>query len=262
MAPYTSWKALNSAIQSNSNRHCSLVTLQKQTMHIIESEPSWLVGTGWKVLNESMPIHPLCIPCVANDPFFRYSDKANHGNGIRTTISELSQKFDDVYKQNNGRTRGWIKSHFLAWFLKAEALEKWFWEYDSCLKDKLSSAVCDFIAVWCDLTIAVFFPAEGRVVCYPTGLPIREKVVCIDGASGNWLIGPGGPYASKAEFKGLAGKLGWKWLAPASVSIPDTITELKAKILATGGEGSLPTMTKQELVGWMWRSTALKNTSL
>ena len=66
----------------------------------------------------------------------------------------------------------------------------------------------------------------------------------------------------KAEFKGLAGKLGWKWLAPASVSIPDTITELKAKILATGGEGSLPTMTKQELVGWMWRSTALKNTSL
>jgi hypothetical protein len=50
----------------------------------------------------------------------------------------------------------------------------------------------------------------------------------------------------------------WKWLAPASVSIPETITELKAKISA-GEEGSLPTMTKQELVGWIWRAAFIKN---
>jgi hypothetical protein len=56
----------------------------------------------------------------------------------------------------------------------------------------------------------------------------------------------------------LVSKLGWKWLAPASVSIPETITELKAKISA-GGEGSLPTMTKQELVGWIWRDAFIKN---
>jgi hypothetical protein len=222
-------------------------------MHIIESEPEWLAGTGWKLLHESIPAHPLSIPCIDADPFFRYSDKINHSNGIRTQISELSQKFDDVYKENNGRTRGWIKSHFLAWFLKVEALEKWTWDYDSCLKDKLSSAVCDFIAVWCNLTIAVFFPEQMRIVCYPTGRPISDRVVCIDGASSNWLLGPGGPYATRVEFKSMAAKLGWKWLAPASVSIPETITELKAKISA-GGEGSLPTMTKQELVGWIWRA--------
>jgi hypothetical protein len=222
-------------------------------MHIIESEPEWLAGTGWKLLHESIPAHPLSIPCIDADPFFRYSDKINHSNGIRTQISKLSQKFDDVYKENNGRTRGWIKSHFLAWFLKVEALEKWTWDYDSCLKDKLSSAVCDFIAVWCNLTIAVFFPEQMRIVCYPTGRPISDRVVCIDGASSNWLLGPGGPYATRVEFKSMAAKLGWKWLAPASVSIPETITELKAKISA-GGEGSLPTMTKQELVGWIWRA--------
>jgi hypothetical protein len=222
-------------------------------MHIIESEPEWLAGTGWKLLHESIPAHPLSIPCIDADPFFRYSDKINHSNGIRTQISELSQKFDDVYKENNGRTRGWIKSHFLAWFLKVEALEKWTWDYDSCLKDKLSSAVCDFLAVWCNLTIAVFFPEQMRIVCYPTGRPVSDRVVCIDGASSNWLLGPGGPYATRAEFKSRASKLGWKWLAPASVSIPETITELKAKISA-GGEGSLPTMTKQELVGWIWRA--------
>jgi len=227
-------------------------------MHIIESEPEWLAGTGWKLLHESIPAHPLSIPCIDADPFFRYSDKINHSNGIRTQISELSQKFDDVYKENNGRTRGWIKSHFLAWFLKVEALEKWTWDYDSCLKDKLSSAVCDFIAVWCRITIAVFFPEQMRIVCYPTGRPINDRVVCIDGASSNWLLGPGGPYATRMEFKSLASKLGWKWIAPASVSIPETITELKAKISA-GGEGSLPTMTKQELVGWIWRTAFIKN---
>jgi hypothetical protein len=253
MAPYTSWKTLSSAINSNTNRHCSLQTLQKQTMHIIESEPAWLAGTGWKLLHESIPAHPLSIPCIDADPFFRYSDKINHSNGIRTQISELSQKFDDVYKENNGRTRGWIKSHFLAWFLKVEALEKWTWDYDSCLKDKLSSAVCDFVAVWCNVTIAVLFPDKMRVVCYPTGRPITNRVICIDGISSNWLLSPSGPYASRDEFKSLAFKLGWKWLAPASVSIPETITELRAKILA-GGDGSLPTMTKQELVGWIWRA--------
>jgi len=258
MAPYTSWKNLSAAINLNTNRHCSLHTLQKQTMHIIESEPEWLAGTGWKLLHESIPAHPLSIPCIDADPFFRYSDKINHSNGIRTQISELSQKFDDVYKENNGRTRGWIKSHFLAWFLKVEALEKWTWDYDSCLKDKLSSAVCDFIAVWCRITIAVFFPEQMRIVCYPTGRPINDRVVCIDGASSNWLLGPGGPYATRMEFKSLASKLGWKWIAPASVSIPETITELKAKISA-GGEGSLPTMTKQELVGWIWRTAFIKN---
>jgi hypothetical protein len=253
MAPYTSWKTLSSAINSNTNRHCSLQTLQKQTMHIIESEPAWLAGTGWKLLHESIPAHPLSIPCIDADPFFRYSDKINHSNGIRTQISELSQKFDDVYKENNGRTRGWIKSHFLAWFLKVEALEKWTWDYDSCLKDKLSSAVCDFVAVWCNVTIAVLFPDKMRVVCYPTGRPITNRVICIDGISSNWLLSPSGPYASRDEFKSLTSKLGWKWLAPASVSIPETITELRAKILA-GGDGSLPTMTKQELVGWIWRA--------
>ena len=253
MAPYTSWKTLSSAINSNTNRHCSLQTLQKQTMHIIESEPAWLAGTSWKLLHESIPAHPLSIPCIDADPFFRYSDKINHSNGIRTQISELSQKFDDVYKENNGRTRGWIKSHFLAWFLKVEALEKWTWDYDSCLKDKLSSAVCDFVAVWCNVTIAVLFPDKMRVVCYPTGRPISNRVVCIDGVSSNWLLSPSGPYASRDEFKSLTFKLGWKWLAPASVSIPETITELRAKILA-GGDGSLPTMTKQELVGWIWRA--------
>ena len=257
MAPYTSWKSLSAMINANANRHCSLQTLQKQTMHIIESEPAWLATTGWKVLHEGIPAHPLSLPCIDADPFFRYSDKANHAKEIRTQISEISQKFDNVYKENNGRTRGWIKSHFLAWFLKAEALEKWSWDYDSCLKDKLSSAVCDFLAVWCKITIAVFFPDQMRVVCYPTGRPVGERVVCIDGSSGNWLVGPGGPYATRTEFKSLASKLGWKWLAPASVSIPETITELKAKILAGGGEGSLPIMTKQELVGWIWRSQCL-----
>ena len=214
MAPYTSWKNLSAAINSNTNRHCSLQTLQKQTMHIIESEPAWLAGTDWKLLHEGIPAHPLSIPCIDADPFFRYSDKINHSNQIRTQISELSQKFDDVYKENNGRTRGWIKSHFLAWFLKTEALEKWTWDYDSCLKDKLSSAVCDFIAVWCNITIAVLFPEQMRIVCYPTGRPVSDRVVCIDGASSNWLLGPSGPYASRAEFKSLASKLGWKWLRP------------------------------------------------
>jgi hypothetical protein len=40
---------------------------------------------------------------------------------------------------------------------------------------------------------------------------------------------------------------GFKWIAPASASIPETITELK-KIAG----GSLPTMTKQELKGLIW----------
>jgi len=226
-------------------------------MHIIESEPAWLATTGWKVLHEGIPAHPLSLPCIDADPFFRYSDKADTAKCIHTQISELSQKFDEVYKENNGRTRGWIKSHFLAWFIKTEALEKWSWDYDSCLKDKLSSAVCDFLAVWCKITLAVFFPEQMRIVCYPTGRPICERVVCIDGSSGNWLLGPGGPYATRTEFKSLASKLGWKWLAPASVSIPETITELKAKILGGGGEGSLPIMTKQELVGWIWRSQSM-----
>jgi hypothetical protein len=226
-------------------------------MHIIESEPAWLATTGWKVLHEGIPAHPLSLPCIDADPFFRYSDKADTAKCIHTQISELSQKFDEVYKENNGRTRGWIKSHFLAWFIKTEALEKWSWDYDSCLKDKLSSAVCDFLAVWCKITLAVFFPEQMRIVCYPTGRPICERLVCIDGSSGNWLLGPGGPYATRTEFKSLASKLGWKWLAPASVSIPETITELKAKILGGGGEGSLPIMTKQELVGWIWRSQSM-----
>jgi len=257
MAPYTSWKSLSAVINTNANRHCSLQTLQKQTMHIIESEPAWLATTGWKVLHEGIPAHPLSLPCIDADPFFRYSDKADTAKCIHTQISELSQKFDEVYKENNGRTRGWIKSHFLAWFIKTEALEKWSWDYDSCLKDKLSSAVCDFLAVWCKITLAVFFPEQMRIVCYPTGRPICERLVCIDGSSGNWLLGPGGPYATRTEFKSLASKLGWKWLAPASVSIPETITELKAKILGGGGEGSLPIMTKQELVGWIWRSQSM-----
>jgi hypothetical protein len=97
-----------------------------------------------------------------------------------------------------------------------------------------------------------------RIVCYPTGRPVTDRVVCIDGASSNWLLGPGGPYSTRTEFKSLTSKLGWKWLAPASVSIPETITELKAKISA-GGEGTLPTMTKQELVGWIWRTDFIKN---
>jgi len=258
MTLYASWKTLNNEIQTNTNRHCSLPALKKQTMHIIETESEWLAGTGWKILHESMPPHPLALPCISADPFFRYGDKVTHANGIRQMISEISQRFDEVYKQNNGRTRGWIKSHFVSWFLKVEALEKWAWDYDSCLKDKLSSAVCDFIAVWCGVTLAVVFPANQRIVCYPTGLPIKERVVCIDGSSGDWLVSPSGPYATGSEFKTLANKLGWKWLAPASVSIPDSITELKAKIQATG-EGSLPTLTKQELMGWIYRAAALKN---
>ena len=257
---YTSWKTLNDEIQANTNRHCSLQSLKKQTMHIIESETDWLAGTGWKILHESMPSHPLSIPCISADPFFRYGDKVNHANGIRQMISDISQRFDDVYKANNGRTRGWIKSHFVSWFLKAEALEKWAWDYDSCLKDKLSSAVCDFLAVWCEITLVVMFPATQRLVSYPTGLPIKNTVVCIDGSSGDWLVGPSGPYATTVEFKTLANKLGWKWLAPASVSIPDSITELKAKIMAgDSGTGSLPTLTKQELMGWLYRTAALKN---
>ena len=264
MPPFTSWHNLSNAITQNSNNHCLLETLQKQTMHIIEAEPEWLTHRGWKVLHESMPAHPITLTCVLQDPFFRYSDKGGQANGIRTVISELSQKFDEIYKQYNGRTRRWIKKDIIAWFQKTEAQDSWTWAYEACLTDKLSSAVTDFLAIVNpDITIAVLFPTLKKITYYPTG-EIRDKILCVDGTTGNWMMSPSGTYATKSEFSSLSFNLGWSWVAPASVSIPDTIGDLRKQIMEKGESATLPTLTKQELMGYIWRQkftarTATKN---
>lgn len=262
---YTSWENLKNAISNNPNKHCSLPT-QKQTTHIIiEAEPDWLTSLGdgnngvkgWKTIHEGMPAHPITIACSLQDPLFRHSNKSGHANAIRTLISEFSQRFDSVYKENNGRSRGWIKKDFVAWFLRTEAQDSWTWHYEACLKDKLSSAVCDFISITIpNTTIAVFLPGLKRITYYPTGEKINDRVICIDGSTGNWITPPNALIATKNQFSLFTSTLGWKWIAPASVSVNETVTELKQKIQSIGG-ASLPTLTKHELVGWNWRQKFL-----
>jgi hypothetical protein len=109
----------------------------------------------------------------------------------------------------------------------------------------LSSAVCDFLALSAEITIAVILPEKKQFFCYPTNIPLSDKIVCVDGA-GNW-IGCKGSVVGPDEFKKMLFSTGFKWIAPASASIPETITELK-KIAG----GTLPTMTKQELKGLIW----------
>jgi hypothetical protein len=261
--PFTSWNNLQSAIAVNPNRHCSLDILQKQTMHIIEAPPEWLLSVGakgWTSIHESLSNHPITIYCALKDPFFRFGTKASQNNSIRCSLSELSQRFDEVYSKNNGRKRGWIKKDFVAWFLRTEAQDSWTWTFDACLQDKLSSSVCDFISLSLpNITIAVFLPGKELIFQYPISERIHEKVLCIDGSTGCCISAPSGLLASRSEFRSLCSKLGWKWTAPSSVSVPETITELKSKIHVVQGT-SLPTMTKQDLMGWIWRSKFLSET--
>ena len=238
-----SWTDLKATINENPNRHCSLPLIEKQTMHIIEEKVPWC--SDWSIIHESMPPHPLSILCALEDPFFRYSNKGIQASTIRTKISALSQKFDDIYRDKGGRGRKWFKSHFIAWFLKTEAEPVLTWNYDACLTDKLSSAVCDFLALSAEITIAVVLPEKKQFFCYPTNVPLSDKIVCVDGA-GNW-IGCKGSVVGPTEFKKMLFSTGFKWIAPASASIPETVTELK-KVIG----GTLPTMTKQELKGLIW----------
>jgi len=239
-----SWDKLKSLIQENPNRHCSLPLIEKQTMHIIEEKVPW-ISAGWSILHESMPPHPLSILCALEDPFFRYSNKGTQAATIRTKISSLSQRFDDIYKEKGGRGRKWFKSHFIAWFLKTEAEEVLTWNYDACLTDKLSSAATDFLALSAGITIAVILPEKKQFFCYPTSIPLCEKIICVN-ESANWIASSKGTTVTPSEFKAMITVTGFKWIAPASVSIPETITELKKSVVGAAG---LPTMTKQELKG-------------
>ena len=72
-----------------------------------------------------------------------------------------------------------------------------------------------------------------------------EKIICVN-ESANWIGSPKGNTVTPAEFKLMITTTGFKWIAPASVSIPETITELKKSVV---GAAALPTMTKQELKG-------------
>lgn len=256
MAPtFASWADLRNAIDNNKNRHCSLPH-QKQTTNIcIESQPDWLKDVkGFTVLTESIPAHPLAISASLGDPLFRYSNNATQTAAMRTLLADLSLRFDDIYKENSGRSRGWIKKDFVAWFLKTQSLDKWLWAYEAVLSDKMSSAVCDFIALTIEpkTTIAVFFPTQKRVACYPTGATIHDRIICLDGTTGNWITPASGLVASSREFYTLTTNLGWKWIAPASVSISESVAELKEQIKKVEGT-TLPTLTKHELKGWIWR---------
>jgi hypothetical protein len=166
---------------------------------VVVPEPRKEVVVVPEPRKERGALDPICIGIEARDAMYAIAT-SNVKQSIECEEARILEgKLDELYKSQNGRSRGWVKTALTEFIVPRAAAggrvpQKQIFDWSAIWTDKKASAALDFVclakgirlAVWHDKTVGIW-PAADSATNPPLfhvssgGVPLHKKTVFEDG---------------------------------------------------------------------------------
>ncbi len=166
---------------------------------------------------------PVCIAIEHRDPMYAIANTTHQHAMEAEEARRLEARLPTLYKEESGRSRGWVKTKLEAFLLPRAAVGsrvKDTFDWGKIWTDKEASATLDFLCLAKGIRLAVWCDAEKRVGLWPAADAASASAsasVATAAAQPLYHVTHLGAPLGERDILGRVESAGFKLLAPLSV---------------------------------------------
>lgn len=227
------WAALSDAIRANPTRSSAPTTLKKGTSVPALTTLTWL--PNWSEDTTCTVPDVVSFVLWVKDPLYRATTPSSRRTMEMEEAASLLLDLDSLWKQHNGRSRGWVRKHIEEDLrLRAGGGDPLVDFWTGVREKKRTALLMDYVCVVRGLRVAVWWASASKVTLYPM-LGGSGPVAQLNGEAARMLVRASGFTTTAAETPALlmSGR-DISWAPPTSVSATQTMTEMTAELAQFG----------------------------